>query len=83
MEDLTDNSKYSLGEKRCGVVRDSHEEIDVIEVREACAALIDKMERLKRKSDDPEVIRLTALAMTNFETGQMFAVKAYYNNDKL
>ena len=62
------------GTKRVALRFNPSEMVEVTAVKETCAALIDNLDAIE--TDDPEVHRWKAEAMTLIETGCMFAVKA-------
>lgn len=66
----------TTGEYRVGIAFNPGGNPTVNEVKTAAAALIDQAKAISDSSDNPEVKRLAALAMTHFEDGAMWAVKA-------
>lgn len=64
------------GEYRVGIAFNPGGDPVVNEIKKAAAALIDQAWAIGDRSDNPEVKRLAALAMTQFEDGAMWAVKA-------
>jgi hypothetical protein len=66
----------SLGEYRVGITFNPGGNPKVDEIKRAAAALIDLCHVGADQTDDPEVGRLWGLAMTHFEDGAMWAVKA-------
>ena len=65
----------TTGEYRVGITFNPGGNETVSKVKTAAAALIDMTEKIDDKSNS-EVGRLKALAMTYFEIGAMWAVKA-------
>ena len=67
----------TLGERRVGVDFNPSGDPQVAEIKKRAAELIDMVNRLNDMPPQTgEVIRLKALAMTSFEEGAMWAVKA-------
>jgi hypothetical protein len=67
----------SLGEKRVRVTFNPSAVSAVDNFKQVCAGLIDKCKEVEDDAaGDPEVIRLCRLAMTDFENGAMWIVKA-------
>lgn len=66
----------TLGEYRVGITFNPGGNVAVNEIKQRAAELIDFIEGVSINSDNPEVKRLAALAMTHFEDGAMWAVKA-------
>ena len=66
----------TTGEYRVGITFNPGGNSTVNEIKLAAASLIDQAKAISDASDNPEVKRLAALAMTHFEDGAMWAVKA-------
>jgi ribosomal protein L11 len=66
----------TTGEYRVGITFNPGGNPTVNVIKTAAAALIDQAKAIADGSDNPEVKRLAALAMTHFEDGAMWAVKA-------
>lgn len=64
----------SVGERRIRTDFSKGYYSSIDRIKQKTAHLINEVETLK--SNDPEVIRLVALAQTHFETAAMFATKA-------
>ena len=65
----------SLGEDRVRVKFNSSDNSTVAKIKHMTAAMIDLCDELHRNVADPEVKRLFALAMTEYESAQHWAVK--------
>jgi hypothetical protein len=66
----------TLGEKRIRVDFNPSKGGEVQEIKEMGAVFINKLAALRDRSKDPEFQRLVALALTETESANMWAVKA-------
>jgi hypothetical protein len=69
----------SLGEDRVRVKFNPSDNSLVSQIKQKTAELIDLCEQYRRTpgiNDNPEIVRLLALAQTHYETAVMYAVKA-------
>lgn len=79
LEAMEEYMSQSLGEKRVGVSFNPSHLTAVDDIKKKAAELIDLIAELPAPTvgnEAGEVQRLKALAMTDFETGAMYAVKA-------
>lgn len=67
--------ELTFGEKRVGLTFNPSKLPQVDEVKRTAAFLIDYFKEFQDKATNPEIKRALAEAMTNIETGCMFAVK--------
>lgn len=65
----------TFGEKAVGLIFNPSSDPDVQTIKEACARIIDFCHDLRQKSS-PDKDRMLSLAITEIQTGQMWAVKA-------
>ena len=72
---MTDR-EMTFGEKAVGLSFNPAQNSDVAELKEAYAAVIDKLDAMRQDSADPEVKRLCSVAITEAQGAQMWAVKA-------
>ena len=68
------NCKVGPGFNRVGVLFNPTANKDIYDIKTMAAELIDKINRIE--TDDGEIARLKALAMTAIEEGAMWGVKA-------
>ncbi len=66
----------TLGEYRVGITFNPSNNQTVSDIKIDTATLIDNCQQIADDSDNPEVKRLAALAMTHYEDAAMWAVKA-------
>ena len=70
----------TLGEQRVRTTFNPEQNSKVDVIKQKAAELINLIDKLERKENDPkkigEFVRLKSLAMTSFEEGAMWAVKA-------
>jgi hypothetical protein len=72
----SEEAKMSLGEDRVRIRFNPSDDSKVAEIKRKAAELIDMINDMSRDNADPEFRRCCAEAMTCFETGQMYGVKA-------
>lgn len=70
MADLT------FGQKAVGLTFNPSSSPLVDEIKKSSADLIDLLNTLREDTDDPEVKRMAAIAITETQTAQMWGVKA-------
>jgi len=68
--------EMTFGEKAVGLSFNPSKDDDVTFFKETYAQVIDTLNDLRNKTVDPEVKRLTSVAITEAQTAQMWAVKA-------
>ena len=68
--------KLSFGEKAVGLTFNPSDNAHVNQVKAKCAELINYLNDLRTDSQDSEVKRMAAVAITELQTAQMWAVKA-------
>lgn len=66
----------SFGEKAVGLTFNPSGNIDVAEVKQAFASIIDTLDRMRGDCNNPEMARMFSIAITEAQTAQMWAVKA-------
>lgn len=66
----------TFGEKAVGLTFNPSDNAHVTQVKSKCAELIDYLDQLRTQSQDGEVRRMAAVAITELQTAQMWAVKA-------
>lgn len=71
-----DKRALTFGEKAVGLTFNPAKDLDVQEVKQQCANLIDLCNGLRNGTDDPEKKRMYSVAITEVQTAQMWAVKA-------
>ena len=76
MSENQDQKTLSFGEKAVGLSFNPSGNEDVQNLKELSAAFIDACNELREKSTDNEVKRQAAIAITEAQTAQMWAVKA-------
>lgn len=74
MDPLTTPLTY--GEKAVGLTFNPGSNELVTDIKRSYADIIDKMDAVRATTGDPEVRRLTSVAITEAQTAQMWAVKA-------
>lgn len=68
--------ELTFGQKAVGLSFNPSGTDAVYECKQGFADVIDQMNDLREQSDNPEVKRMAALAITYAQTAQMWAVKA-------
>ena len=66
----------SFGEKAVGLSFNPGGSHEVDKCKKEFADVIDRMNYLRERSDNPEVKRMASVAITEAQTAQMWAVKA-------
>lgn len=66
----------TFGERAVGLDFNPSSNPLVTQVKSAYAVVIDQMHNLRESSQDPEIKRMAAVAITEAQTSQMWAVKA-------
>lgn len=65
-----------LGQQLTGWKPNGYASQEVADIKADYAKIIDKMDALRTKSDNPQVKRMASVAITEAETASMWAVKA-------
>lgn len=73
---MENNRTLSFGEKAVGLGFNPSANVQVNEFKRGFAEVIDRANALREQSDNPEVKRMLAIAITEAQTAQMWAVKA-------
>lgn len=68
--------ELTFGQKAVGLTFNPGGNPDVDACKREFAAVIDRMNDLRSKTEDPEVKRMASVAITEAQTAQMWAVKA-------
>lgn len=71
-----EQKKLTFGERACGVSFNPGGNPDVDSIKRQFAAIVDDLNDRRSASENPEVKRMLALAITDAQTAQMWAVKA-------
>lgn len=66
----------TYGQRACGVNFNPDQRIDVADMKNAYATIVDVLHQRKLKTEDAETKRLLSIAITEAQTAQMWAVKA-------
>lgn len=72
----SENQELSFGQKAVGLSFNPSGDANVQKLKEQAAAFIDSCNELRDKATDNEVKRMAAVAITEAQTAQMWAVKA-------
>ena len=73
---MTIERELTFGERAVGLTFNPSGDIVVNDLKQRYAELIDRIHHLRTESQDPEVKRMAAVAITEAQTSQMWAVKA-------
>jgi hypothetical protein len=77
---MTDQRLQTYGEKAVGLTFNPSNNGDVEVIKTAYAQIIDHMDDFRKgyiaRGDNPEMVRLCSIAITEAQTAQMWAVKA-------
>ncbi len=68
--------ELTFGEKAVGLTFNPSQDPAVYSCKSEFAAVIDRMNDLRNKSDNADVKRMASVAITEAQTAQMWAVKA-------
>jgi hypothetical protein len=74
--DTTAQRELTFGEKAVGLTFNPSNNPEVDACKRGFAAVIDQMNELRRTCGNMEVARMAAIAITDAQTAQMWAVKA-------
>lgn len=75
-ETQNDNRPFTFGEKAVGITFNPGGHPEVESVKRQCADIIDNLNDARNRTDSGDVKRMFSEAITNIQTGQMWAVKA-------
>lgn len=77
---MTDSREMTFGEKAVGLTFNPSGMSDVDKLKKLYADVIDHMGDFRKgyiaRGDNPEIVRLCSIAITEAQTAQMWAVKA-------
>lgn len=68
--------EMTFGEKAVGITFNPSNDQTVQAIKQKCAELIDEIHELRRNQPNSEIARMASIAITEIQTGQMWAVKA-------
>ena len=69
-------NELTFGQKACGVSFNHGGSEVVAQIKLDFANMVDDLNSLRNKTDNPEVKRMLSIAITEVQTAQMWAVKA-------
>lgn len=69
-------NELTFGEKACGVTFNPGGNEVVARIKMEFASMVDDLNNLRNKTENPEVKRMLSIAITDVQTAQMWAVKA-------
>ena len=72
----TETPVLTYGQKAVGISFNPSNNNAVDRIKQICANAIDEMDSLRKETTSGEVKRMTSVAITELQTGQMWAVKA-------
>lgn len=73
--------ELTYGQKRVGITFNPDQNEDVAFIKQLAAELIDHIKGLQNATTDNEQKRAYATAVTNIQTGQMWAVKGVFEHE--
>lgn len=74
---MTENTRpMTFGEKAVGLTFNPSADPTVQTIKQKCADLIDEIHELRTNQPNSEIARMASIAITEIQTGQMWAVKA-------
>ena len=76
MNDETENTQLTFGDKAVGITFNPSSNMDVNEIKAYYAAIIDFLNDRRKQAEDGETARYYSVAITEAQTAQMWAVKA-------
>jgi hypothetical protein len=68
--------QMTFGEKAVGLTFNPSNDPTVQAIKLKCADLIDEIHELRTNQPDAEIARMASIAITDIQSGQMWAVKA-------
>lgn len=71
-----ETTELTYGQKAVGLTFNPAGDPEVKKIKETAAAAIDQLQDLRTKTESSEVKRMCSVAITEFQTAQMWAVKA-------
>lgn len=69
-------SELTFGQKACGVSLNPGGSEVVAQIKLDFANIVDDLNNMRNKTENPEVKRMLSIAITDAQTAQMWAVKA-------
>lgn len=74
---MSENTRpMTFGEKAVGLTFNPSADPTVQAIKQKCAELIDEIHELRTNQPNSEIARMASIAITEIQTGQMWAVKA-------
>jgi len=71
-----EDKALTFGEKAVGLTFNPSQDPTVAAIKRLCADLIDEIPELRTNQPNSEIARMASVAITEIQTGQMWAVKA-------
>jgi hypothetical protein len=71
-----EDKALTFGEKAVGLTFNPSQDPTVAAIKRLCADLIDEIHELRTNQPNSEIARMASVAITEIQTGQMWAVKA-------
>lgn len=71
-----DDRVMTYGEKAVGLTFNPSSDPTVQAIKQKCAELIDEINELRTNQPNAEIARMASIAITDIQSGQMWAVKA-------
>jgi len=71
-----EDKALTFGEKAVGLTFNPSQDPTVATIKRLCADLIDEIHELRTNQPNSEIARMASVAITEIQTGQMWAVKA-------
>ena len=73
---MTNEREMTFGEKAVGLTFNPSADPTVQAIKQKCADIIDEIHELRINQPNAEIARMASIAITEIQTGQMWAVKA-------
>ncbi len=73
---MESSQELSFGQKAVGLTFNPGGLVEVNQIKEECAKIIDTLHDLRSKTESQEQKRMYSTAITNLQTAQMWGVKA-------
>ena len=73
---MTEKTELTFGEQAVGLTFNPSNDDAVANCKREFAMVIDRMDKLRKTTDNLEVKRMASVAITEAQTAQMWAVKA-------
>ena len=71
-----ESREMTFGEKAVGLTFNPSNDPTVEAIKRKCAVLIDEIDNLRWNQPSAEIVRMASVAITEIQSGQMWAVKA-------